>query len=218
MTRIYCLILVALMTYSVSFSQMTVVKGKVTAFHELTLQNIKVRAKHSKAQTKTDENGCYQIVCADKDIIIFESPAFIKVKKKVKNPVDSINVNMVFVNTPKKREYAIGYGIISEENLTYAINNLSNDNINFEAYSNIYDLLIGRFPGVEIYGNEIIIRGERSLTGSNAALLVVDGMVVSDISYIQPSMVKSIDVLKGPAASIYGSRGANGVVLITLKK
>ena len=210
-------LMLALLIVLPSFSQTTVVRGKVTAFNEFTLQNITIKAKSTKTQTKTDSNGCFQLVCAEKDLIIFESPAFVTIKKRVKAPVDSLNVNMVFIDTPKKREYAIGYGVMSKENLTYAIENLSNENNNFNNYSNIYDLIIGRFAGVEVRNNEIIIRGESSLTGSNAALLVVDGAVVSDISFIPPAQVKSIDVLKGAAAGVYGSRGANGVVIITLK-
>lgn len=211
-------LLICFLYGSFLFGQMTVVKGKVTAFNKYPLKNITVRAKKSKAKVATNEYGVFEIVCEPKEVIFFESKSFLPIKRKIKDPADSVNVNLVFKDTPKSREYAVGYGIMKEEDLTYAVSNMSNENNNFQSYGTIYELIVGRFPGVEVQGKEIIIRGISSINGSNAALLVVDGMAVNDITGISPGMVESIDVLKGSAASIYGSRGANGVVLITLKK
>lgn len=80
----------------------------------------------------------------------------------------------------------------------------------------IYDMIRGQVPGVEVSGTSIRIRGERSLNVSNEPIFVVDGIIVSSIEGISPRQVKSIKVLKGPDASIYGTRGANGVIEITL--
>lgn len=217
MKKIFLLITCFLYS-SFLFGQMTVVKGKVTAFNKYPLKNITVQAKKSKAKVSTNEYGVFELVCEPKDIISFESKSFIPVRRKIKDPADSIFVNLVFKDTPKSKEYAVGYGIMKEEDLTYAVSNMSQENNNFQSYSTIYELIVGRFPGVDVQGNEIIIRGISSINGSNAALMVVDGMAVNDITGISPGMVKSIDILKGSAAAIYGSRGANGVVLITLKK
>lgn len=70
---------------------------------------------------------------------------------------------------------------------------------------------------MQVSGKSISIQGVSSFTLTDEPLFVVDGMVVSSIDDVQPLMVKSIEVLKGSAASIYGSRGANGVIMITLK-
>lgn len=78
-------------------------------------------------------------------------------------------------------------------------------------------MLRGEVPGVQVYGKSIKIQGASSFIASTEPLLVVDGVAVSTIDDIQPRMVKSIEVLKGSAATIYGARGANGVILITLK-
>ena len=87
---------------------------------------------------------------------------------------------------------------------------------NAETYTNIYDYLRGRVPGVEIVGTSIRIRGI-STTGNTDALIILDGMEVSDISDINPMDIKSVEVLKDAASTIYGMRGANGVVIIKTK-
>ena len=87
---------------------------------------------------------------------------------------------------------------------------------NAETYSDIYEYLRGKVPGVEIVGTSIRIRGINT-TGNTDALIILDGMEVSDISDINPSDVKSVEVLKDAASTIYGMRGANGVVIIKTK-
>lgn len=85
----------------------------------------------------------------------------------------------------------------------------------FAAAQTIYDMIRGRFSGVDVSGNKITIRGERSLNVSSDPLFVVDGIIVNSIDGISPQNVKTIEVLKGPAASVYGTRGSNGVIVIT---
>ena len=87
---------------------------------------------------------------------------------------------------------------------------------NAETYTNIYDYLRGRVPGVEIVGTSIRIRGINT-TGNTDALIILDGMEVSDISDVNPADVKSVEILKDAASTIYGMRGANGVVIIKTK-
>jgi TonB-dependent SusC/RagA subfamily outer membrane receptor len=85
----------------------------------------------------------------------------------------------------------------------------------FSSYQNIYDMIRGRFPGVDVSGKTIRVSGSSSLNVSTEPLYVVDGIVVSSLEDISPQTVKSIEVLKGPAASVWGTRGANGVIVIT---
>ena len=73
--------------------------------------------------------------------------------------------------------------------------------------------------GLEVNGTTLRIRGDRSILGSNEPLILVDGVVTDDIGYITPDEVERIDVLKDASSTaIYGSRGANGVILITTRK
>ena len=78
-------------------------------------------------------------------------------------------------------------------------------------------MIQGRCAGVVVSGNSIVIRGIGTITLSSEPLFVVDGVEMRDISHINPKEVKDIQILKDSAAAIYGSRGANGVILITLK-
>jgi TonB-dependent SusC/RagA subfamily outer membrane receptor len=82
-------------------------------------------------------------------------------------------------------------------------------------YQDIYDMIRGRIAGVEVSGKSIKIRGTSSLNISTEPLFVVDGVIVKEIENIDPETVKSIEVLKGPDASVYGTRGSNGVIVIT---
>jgi TonB-dependent SusC/RagA subfamily outer membrane receptor len=83
------------------------------------------------------------------------------------------------------------------------------------SYQTIYDMIRGRFPGVEVSGNNIRIMGSSSFHVSTEPLYVVDGVIVKSIDNISPQSVKSIEVLKGPDATVYGTRGSNGVIVIT---
>ncbi len=110
-----------------------------------------------------------------------------------------------------------GYGYIKKKDSTGSISRL--DMKGAESYSDIYDYIRGRVPGVEVRGTSITIRGRNSINSSTDPLILVDGVEVKDLSHISPNMVESIEVLKdASSASIYGIRGANGVILITTRK
>lgn len=126
-------------------------------------------------------------------------------------------INVPDTNALKgEEEINVGYGTVKRRNLTTSVNKIDGSNPKYASYTNVYDMLKGEIPGVQVIGRSIRVQGASSLTLSTEPLFVVDGMVVSSIDNIQPSMVKSVEVLKGSAASIYGSRGANGVIIITL--
>ncbi len=129
---------------------------------------------------------------------------------ELKNPREKVNVNESedeIVNT--------GYGTMKRKDATTQIGKIDGENAKFASYQNIYDMIRGRVPGVEVSGNSIKIMGSSSLNISTEPLFVVDGVIVSSIDDISPQTVKSIEVLKGAAASVYGAKGSNGVILIT---
>jgi TonB-dependent SusC/RagA subfamily outer membrane receptor len=113
----------------------------------------------------------------------------------------------------------LGYGTVSARNNTYAVSKLNMENI--EAYTDLRTYIQGRVPGVSFMGNQLIIRGINSINSKIEALIVVDGTPFPSFesanTSINPRDVESISVLKDASAAIYGSRGANGVVLITTK-
>ena len=117
---------------------------------------------------------------------------------------------------PGEEEVNLGYQKIKKKDSTASTASLKVPR--GSGYSNIYEYLQGRVAGVEVVGTSIRIRGERSINSSNEPLIIVDGMETSDISSISPEEVQSIDVLKDASTTaIYGSRGANGVILITTR-
>ena len=112
----------------------------------------------------------------------------------------------------------VGFGTIDRKDLTTAVASVKVDeNL---PYRNIYEMIEGKCPGVEVNGNRVTIRGMATQNTPSEPLFVVDGVPVrGDISYISPYDVKSISILKDAAScAIYGVEGGNGVILIDLKK
>ena len=112
----------------------------------------------------------------------------------------------------------IGYGEQDPDQMTMSVSKVKN-NKQRQSYSNIFDMIQGNCPGVQISGGRVIIRGIGTNSDAIDPLFIVDGVQVSDISNIDPITVDSIEVLKdGASGSIYGTQSGNGVILITLKK
>ncbi|MBO6083208.1 MAG: TonB-dependent receptor plug domain-containing protein [Bacteroidales bacterium] len=117
----------------------------------------------------------------------------------------------------------LGYGEVPQDNLTYAVSSVDMSDVDKGVYNTIYDYLEGRVPGVQVIKTgsmsaRVVVRGVSTINSSSDPLFIVDGSPVMDISTINPRDVKSVDVLKDASTSVYGVRGANGVIIITLKK
>jgi len=120
---------------------------------------------------------------------------------------------------PKNNNETVNLGYVQEnkDNSTSGVSSLKVKQAS--GYTNIYEYLKGRVPGVDVQGTSIIIRGIRSINASNEPLILVDGQQVEDISWLSPEDVQSIDVLKDASSTaMYGSRGANGVILVTTRR
>ena len=114
----------------------------------------------------------------------------------------------------------VGYGYRNANEITGSVSTLRPKKNEMNGYTNIYQYLEGRVAGLTVSGTSIRIRGIHTITGSNEPLIVLNGVPLAgstDLNTINPLDVKSIDVLKGASAAIYGTRGANGVILITTK-
>ena len=138
-----------------------------------------------------------------KSISVYRSAlqAWIKLKPR-DQPEDQIN---------------IGYGTVDKKSVVSPVTKVNSEKDPY-VYKDIYEMLRGK-PGVQVIGRSVKIQGGvNSLMSGTEPLFVVDGVTVNSIDNIIPQTVKSIEILKGSSASIYGSRGANGVILITLKK
>ena len=142
--------------------------------------------------------------------------------RKVGPDTDTMRINLVFIDNRANRELAVGYGYINSQDLNYAVSHLEQENNEFCNYENIFEVIRGRFPGVTVdrsqHGGAVYVRGVTSINLKSEALYVVDGMVTDNIEWIIPCEIRSIDVLKDGMTAIYGSRGANGVVIIETKR
>jgi TonB-dependent SusC/RagA subfamily outer membrane receptor len=223
MRKLIILFVVILFTVSLS-AQNRVVYGNVRAFENLNLANIIVSAQKAGTKALTDSLGNFNLVCNGKDVLEFYGKTFYMTKKRVNSKTDKVNVMMEFIKTDEKDDnvaLAVGYGYISKQNATHAYSEIQNNKKgfpNFCSYSNIYDLIKETCPEVTVSNGSILIRGKKSFSSSNSAIYVVDDIVTDQISQLLPCDIKSISILKDEATTIYGSRGANGVVLIQTRK
>ena len=121
---------------------------------------------------------------------------------------------------------SVGYGKVKKSDLTGAISTVGADDLVKGTISSTEQVLQGKVAGLNVIrpsgdpaaGSTLRLRGGTSLTASNSPLIVVDGIAGVDINVVQPSDIKTVDVLKDASATaIYGSRGANGVIIITTK-
>ena len=113
----------------------------------------------------------------------------------------------------------VGYGTQSKRTTTTAVSNLKVRKTESQTYSDMYDYLRGRVPGVTVTSDKrIIIRGIGTNSDNTDPLILVDGVQVSDLSGINPSDVSSVDVIKDGSSAIYGMQGANGVVIIKTRR
>ena len=140
---------------------------------------------------------------------------------------DSIDVKLEDDNTTLNDVVVIGYGTVRKKDLTGSVSSISDKQIANIPVSNVSEAMTGKMAGVNITTTEgspdadvkIRVRGGGSLSQDNSPLYIVDGFPVSSISDIAPSEIQSIDVLKDASSTaIYGSAGANGVIIITTKR
>jgi TonB-dependent SusC/RagA subfamily outer membrane receptor len=176
-----------------------------------------------KTNSVTDQKGYYKVkVSPDaKEILVFT--LFNGASEEAINGRTTINFTMRGKSTEtsykdkndQNKTVNVGYGTVQKKDVTTQVGVIDGQDPKFASYQSIYDMIRGRIPGVEVNGKSIKIMGSSSLNVSTEPLFVVDGVIVNSIDDISPQTVKSIEVLKGPAASVYGTRGSNGVILIT---
>ena len=204
-----------------TYSQDRVVHGIVTTFDSISLVNAQVKVMSSKLTVFTDTLGSFSVICNSKDKLKVSASGFYTQKVTLSDKIKFAAINLKLKPGEKNFDHAIGYGHISEKDKMYAVESLHTEEMHeTHQYTDIYDMIKGRFAGVHVENNEIIIRGTNTLMGSSSALIVVDGVPSNSntLRSISPSQVKTINVIKDGGAAIYGSRGANGVVIIETKK
>ena len=178
--------------------------------------------------TVTDIDGAFTInnVPSKGNLVV----SFIGYKSQTM-PIDgraSYSVTLQEDNALLEEVVVVGYGVQRKSDVTGALTRVGEKELNVKPVSNAFEALQGKAAGVDITSNErpgsvgsIMIRGTRSLNASSAPLYVVDGVPLQSggIEALNPRDIESIDILKDASSTaIYGSRGANGVVLVTTKR
>lgn len=119
-----------------------------------------------------------------------------------------------------EEKISVGYDEVNAKDVAYSVGTYKADRKkpDSQIFDNIFEMVRGRVKGVTVTGNnKIIVRGVSTLTGVQEPLFVVNGQIVDNIDFVRPVDVDSIDFLKDGSGSIYGSRAANGVLIIKLK-
>ena len=202
------------------------VSGHVTIMNKRPVAGAIVIVDNMNTETVTDKNGYYKIkIKGDSKTIgavsvageIIESPINGQSKINLTYPDLVFNVSRPKIDLAGEEEVNIGYGTVKQKDLLTPVARVNGSHPRYSSYTSIYDMLRTQ-PGVMVNGRRVIIQGISTFYGNTEPLYILDGMPVSNIDAIPPRQVKSIDILKGASTSVYGSRGANGVIIITMKK
>lgn len=223
------LLLLSLLLVSVSFSQNTFkISGKVSDDAGKAISGASVLVKGTTTGTTTGADGGFELNApSGKSVLVISSVGFTDMEIEINNR-NTINVTLATGASNLEDVVVIGYGTRKKSDVTGSVAGINQKDIRSRPVDNALQAMQGKVAGVDITSNErpgqvgsINIRGVRSLTASNSPLFVVDGipLTTGGIDYLNPNDIESIDVLKDASATaIFGSRGANGVVIVTTKQ
>lgn len=207
----------------------TLLKGIVTsASDSQPIPGVNVIVQNTTKGTTTDFDGMYQLQVNKGDVIRFSYVGYVS-QVVIFDNQSELNVALAEDMATLDEVVVVGYGSQKKSHLTGSISKVVNDDLDQIATARVDDALVGQVSGVNIQTTDgeagsaptIRIRGTGSLAGNSSPLIVVDGLAVDDdfLGSLDMNDVNSFEVLKDAASSaIYGSRGANGVILITTKK
>jgi len=229
--KIFFLILFSVLSVTSSIAQRKskklTITGLVTDANQNPVSGAMILVDNKSTNTVTNNKGYYKISIR-RDTGLITAFTFDRGVGEAALLNGQTTINITLIGTTSSQNYIqdnneddklvnAGYGSVDPKNLPLYVNSLDVSNDKYASYTNIYEVLRGTIPGVEVNGKSIRIQGASSFMLSTEPLFVVDGIVVSSIDDISPSLIRSIEVLKGSAASIYGSRSSSGVILIQLK-
>lgn len=192
------------------------------------LIGVTVVVKNTTTGISTDADGAYSLpVRADDAILVFSYLGY----DEIEIPVGTrtrIDVALTERNETLNEVVVIGYGTATKKELTGSVASLNSEDMNVGSFSSAAGLLQGKVAGLSVTNPnggdpnssfEIMLRGTNTLKAGQGPLIIIDGVADADIRNVNFQEVESIDVLKdGSAAAIYGTRGTNGVIILTTKR
>lgn len=201
------------------------VTGTVTAANDEPLIGATVLVKGTSVGTSTDIDGKYSIAAAQGKTLVVSYVGYTTQEVPVKG--STVNIVLKEDTALLDEVVVIGYGTMTRKDVTGSITTVNAKDLNVGAYTDPGQLLQGKVPGLVVVQNSdpnggvnsLTLRGASTLNGSTEPLYVVDGIPGVNLNLIPPSDIESIDVLRDASATaIYGSKAANGVIIVTTKK
>jgi TonB-dependent starch-binding outer membrane protein SusC len=231
LTALFCIILICSISVQTWAQEVKLITGTVSdETSEASLSGASVQVKGSATGISTNETGKYTIRAKKGEVLVFSMVGY---KSKEVTVGNSATVNITLeANSTKMQNVVVnvGYGTLRKANITGAVSTVTAKNLKERPVANFGAAMVGQVAGVQIQqvsgdpgdeGLSVRIRGASSITQSNDPLYVVDGYPMEGNAFklINTSDIESIDVLKDASSTaIYGSRGANGVIIINTKK
>lgn len=222
------LLLFLLSTVLSTVAQNVSVSGKVTDEAGKALEGATVEEKGTKNKAMTDKAGVFKLNVTSADATLIVSFVGHEQMEMPLNNQKEVSVSLKTTSENLTDVVVIGYATVKKKDVTGSVAGINQKDIRSRPVDNALQAMQGKVAGVDITSNErpgtvgsINIRGVRSLTASNTPLFVVDGipLTTGGIDFLNPNDIESIDVLKDASATaIFGSRGANGVVIVTTKQ
>lgn len=212
-----------------SFAQEQTVSGTVnSSITNEPVANASVRVKGSSNGVITSESGLFKLVARPNSILIISSIGFKTVEVEAKSDLP-LRITLVAVDRQLSEMVVVGYGTRRRSDITGSVSSVSKERLSEIPVSNALQAIQGAVAGVNITQNSSVpgaaptalVRGVNSISASTSPFIVVDGIPFTggSISDINPADIASIDILKDVSSvAIYGTRGANGVILITTKR
>lgn len=221
----WCFFLFLSLSTSAVFAQQQISGRVATADSALT--GVSVQVKGTNNTTQTDINGHFTITASPNATLVFSSVGFKPQEVRVGNE-KNLTVQMEPASQQLEQVVVVGYGTQRKATVTGAVTSVKGTELTKSPAVNLSNSLAGRLPGITAVNGSgepgydasaIRIRGTNSL-GNNDALIVIDGVPnrAGGFDRLNPNDIESISVLKDASAAIYGSRAANGVILITTKR
>ena len=228
MNKKLMLFYVCLMSFTLANAQSITVSGLVTDTQNMTLPGVNVLVEGSNIGAQTDFDGKYSISAKKGDILVFSYLGMRSAKVTVSSSSE-INVSLEEDIAGLEEIVLIGYGTAKKKDITGAVERvtLEDSPVALSSNTNVLQAIRGATPGINIGAQNsagttpsILVRGQNSINGNNDPLIVLDGIVfLGSVNDINPNDIASLDILKdASAAVVYGSRAANGVILINTKK
>ena len=219
------LFLLGLMLFSTAIWAQQIITGKVAGENGESLPGVSVRLKSSSVGSVTDATGSFSIKVTPKGTLVFSSVGY-KNQEITIGSRNVINVSMTSDIGALEEVVVIGYGTQKKASLTGAVASVTSKDITAVPTTSIELALQGRVSGVQVTNNGspgeapiVRVRGIGSINYASNPLYIVDGFPVGGLNEIDTRDIETIDVLKdASSAAIYGSRAANGVILVTTKK